>query len=383
MLRINQSQLFKISFSFAVIFLIINIKALTGIEFSNAIEKFFFLIVGGILLFREKNKDVIIILFTIIIVTSVSAVLSQNPSFSWGIYIKAITQIIIIFLLCSALLSEDEQKFILKLFSWLPLLMVLLSLVYSVIGIQSMFSYEYVSGLPRLQLTLIPAFIGGLSIATTYAALKYSDRYDYRYLWLFAINVFILLLSAARAPLVISMLLAFYVFFFGFKGQKNLKGLVVILGIIALLILVFVAGDVIFGRLFQSHLSGREIIWNHLEYISSIYPNFGVGFGHQIYFMPRDVTILTGGTIGAHNEYLRILVEIGRVPTIIFYACFCFLFLVIAINKNTKSSIEILISSLLFALYLLFDNVIANPNLFLFLIIVFWSNTQVIRKRCC
>jgi len=372
----NQSQLFKLSFAFAVIFLIINIKMLTGMGFSNALEKFFFLITAGLLLFRTKNKDVLLILSAIIIVTLIAAMFSQNPLFSWGVYFKAITQILIVFLLCAGLLYEAEQKFILKFCAWLPPLMVLISLFYTVAGLHPIFSFEYVSGLPRLQLTLIPAFLGGLSIATTYAALKYSDRYNYRYLWLFAFNVVILLLSSARGPLIISLLLSIYVFFAGFKGQKNLKVLVIMLTALGLSTIVLVAGDVIFGRLLQSHLSGRDIIWEHLSFVSSIYPNFGVGFGHQIYFMPRDVTALTGGTIGAHNEFLRILVEIGRVPTYIFFSCFFLLCYIVSINTRTKSPAEILIAGSLFLLYCTFDNVITNPNLFLFFIVVFWSNSS-------
>lgn len=369
------NDLFKYSFTFAVIFMLLNIKVLTGVDTANAIEKFFFLITGFLLVSRHHNTDVLLVLSVLVLITLFSALFSINPSFSWGVYLKALTQVFIIFFLCSGKLVEQEKGFLLKFFAWLPVIMLGLGIIYALAGIRGLFSWEFVSGLPRLQLTLIPAFVGGLSIATTYAALKCADKYNYNYFWLFALNVLVLLLTSARMALLLSVLLSSFVFFTHFKGQKNLKWLVVILSMVILLIVGVVAGEIIFSRLAQTHLSGRDLIWQHLHIISELYPDFGVGFGHQIYFMPREVTILTGGTIGAHNEYIRVKTEIGHFPSILFFCCIALVFILVALNEKCVKPAEVFLAGFCFLLFCYFDNALSSPAIFMFAVLVVLINS--------
>lgn len=375
MLQFHYNTLFKFTLSFAVIFFLLNIKLLTGIETANAIEKFFFLLAGIFLILRNRNNDILIILIPILLLTLVSAAFSNNQDFSWLIYFKALTQIFIIYFLLSGKLHENDKTFILKFFAWLPLIMIALGLVYSLMNIQDLFYKEYASGLPRLQLTIMPSFIGGLAIATTYAALKCADKFGYQYFWLFGLSTLMLLLTSARIPLLITTVLCSLVFFTSFNGKKNLKWLVFFSFLLFFALIMIVAGDLILGRLTQVHMSGRDIIWEHLYSISSIYPNFGVGFGHQIYFMPHEVTVLTGGTMGAHSEIVRLQVELGYIPSKLFFLLFILTIALLAINKNYDNPKEILLSAALFLLFCVFDNAFASPSLFLFLIVVVLANS--------
>ncbi|MFC3121276.1 O-antigen ligase family protein [Agaribacter flavus] len=375
-LVIEKKKIFVSLFIFAIIFLVFNTRAFIPVDGINAVEKLFFLFAGVAFFFRPFNKDVALLLFLSVLIILVCALFTKNPNFSWATCVKSMTQVIIVYLLCAGKISAQEKELLLKFFAWLPAFILTLGVVYHLTNIRPMFTVEFLSGLPRLGLTMKPAFLGGFSVACIYAAFKCANYYGYKYFWLVVLNVLILLASTARIPLVMSFVLCAYVFFANFKGQKNLKMFAVLFGVFFGVVIVVVAGDLILGRLTQTHMSGREIIWEHLRTVSAEYPNFGVGFGHQVEFMTRDVTILTGGTIGAHSELLRIKVELGVIPSILFFVLFALMLILVAFNKSCTDKNEILIAGGLFFVFSYFDNALATPSLFLYLILVVLVNSN-------
>ncbi|GAA5217694.1 hypothetical protein GCM10025776_23400 [Corallincola platygyrae] len=319
---------------------------------------------------RPVYWPLIFVLVAMFCVTLFSAFFTANDSLSWSTYLKSITQIFIIFMLLSAVPNSEEQDFIARWVAWLPTISLVLGIAYHVVGVKSVVNVEYASGVPRLGGSLIPPFLAGLCIAGAYAAIRQAEKVNPKYLYLAAFNFLILLLTSARMPLFIATMICFIAFMFGMRGKTGIKTLVVFFGLCGLFLFLAAFGDAILGRLTQTHMSGREVLWDHLKELLAYYHDFGLGFGHQVFFMPKEVTILTGGTIGAHNEYLRIAVEIGYWPAVVFFGLFALGLLMLTLAPGRVRRSEMLLASLLYLLFCATDNVVSSPTLFLFLITV-------------
>ncbi|WP_422136918.1 O-antigen ligase family protein [Endozoicomonas sp. ALD040] len=367
-------------FSFSLLLLVLNVGMVFNVGFANPIEKSFLLLSALVLIFRRHfDHRIIAILFVILMITLFSAILSDYSDFSWIIYGKALFQIITIFIFLSARLTEAEIRFVLKVVTWLPTFSILIGMFYWVAFGRSIFSYEFASGLPRLQGSLIPAYLGAYCIAGCYSSLRYADTYDIRYLWLVFINTVILILTGGRMALFIGALLCFPVFWGGFKNYMNLKRLIIIAAAIFLILFLILLGDIIIGRIFQTHLSGREIIWDYLNDVLAKHWWFGVGYGHQATILPDEVRILVGGTISAHNEYLRVAVEIGYIQTIVFYSLLLLALILKARLTECTKPFEIIWSSILFLLICITENAISSVSGFLFLIVVVMTRMEPMR----
>ncbi|MDO6512886.1 O-antigen ligase [Neptuniibacter sp. 2_MG-2023] len=358
-------------FVFSVLFLIFNVKVLTGLDFSNAIEKMFFLLACFYLWwFGRLNKWAMVSCLLVVIICLFSAFMSKNENLDYWILFKALTQIVILFFLLGAVVEERESLKLAKFFCFVPLICILLGCVYTGVGIRNLISIEYVSGLPRLQGTLIPAYLGGLSITAVFCSLYLVQKSGYTYFWLVAFNALVLFLTGGRMALFVGASLCMLYFYFSFKSQSHLKVFLTLLGIGGCFILLLFGGG-LFSRITQTHLSGRDLIWNYLLDLINEYEWFGVGFGHQIYFVPDEVKILTGNTIGAHNEYLRISSEIGVIPAffaflIMFSFCFYRAFYSRGIGR-----LMMFAGTFLYALFCYTDNALSSPHIFIFIVVLF------------
>lgn len=355
----------------ALIVMLLNLGVLTGLDFSNAIEKLFFLITVLYLWWKKRITPIVALLcYLVIALTLLSAFFSTNSELSFITTLKSLTQIIIIFFLLGVTLEEKEKTIFAKLISALPVICVLLGILYMALDIRSIVSFEYASGLPRLQGTLIPAYLGGITIAAAYSSLYLAQNYDKKYYYWFAINFILLFLTGGRMALFIGLILFTSYFYLSNQVKPSLKIFITATGITLFILLLILTSGAPVERLLQTHSSGRDIIWEYLFALIEIYEPFGLGFGHQVLFVPDEVKLLTGGTIGAHNEYLRIAVEIGVIPSFLFFLILFTASFIRIKDAQGINRIMILISTVLFGLFCLTDNAIASPHIFLFLIVV-------------
>ncbi len=201
---------------------------------------------------------------------------------------------------------------------WLPVILVALGAVAALVGLRPLFVST--NGW-RLEATGHPAFLGGFCLAAIEAGVLELLRDGRRgHLGLIVVNLLILVLSGARAPLAIALgvlatgLLTIPSRRFGVAPRVTL----VLAGACLLPPLAVVAGALGDVRLFAmlsgeaADLSGRDLIWPFFEEAWNRSPWFGwgVGAGKTVMDEGSELVKLLG-TTAAHDEYLRIGVEGG------------------------------------------------------------------------
>lgn len=175
----------------------------------------------------------------------------------------------------------------------------------------------------RLQGAGHPAFLGGFALTAACAALLELLRTGRaRYLAWLLLNLMILLLSGARAPLAVAvgviglalLLAPAPAFPWPRRIPLLLGGAIAALGLLALAdtlgtirIFTLLGGD-------AENLSGRDAIWPLFQaaWDASPWWGWGVGAGKML-IAPETPLARLLGTTAAHNEYLRIGVDGGSI----------------------------------------------------------------------
>ena len=201
-----------------------------------------------------------------------------------------------------------------------PLLSVMLGSALDLLGLRSVF---FDSGGIRLAGLGHPAFLAGVCLPAIYAGLLHWLRTaSPRAALLTGINLLILLLTGARAPLAYAALVVggSLIAAPGSAVPYAHRLALIAAGLAAVPVLLVLGEAYSSLRLFEvlsgdaSHLSGRELLWPAFEEASSRAPWFGWGLGSGNLVIPHDGPIaLLLRTWAAHNEYLRIQVEAGHV----------------------------------------------------------------------
>ncbi len=204
---------------------------------------------------------------------------------------------------------------------WLPTVIVGFGQLLALAHLRGMFTY--LEGVMRLQASTHPAFLGGFAAVAVYAGLVelYRDGRNQR-LWMIAVNLVILALSGARAPLACAMIVAALALFCLPSPQFPLRRRVgfVLAGLVVLPVLFAMASGSSAIRLLHvlstdaRELSGRDVIWPYFEdaWDHSLLLGWGVGAGKSV-VDPNTLVAKLLGTTAAHNEYLRIGVDGGYV----------------------------------------------------------------------
>ncbi len=207
---------------------------------------------------------------------------------------------------------------------WVPSVAIVLGIVLAAIGVGSVFSPDE-GGSVRLAGSSHPAFLATLSMTAIYACLIELYRGGRsRYLWLFALNVTILLGSGSRSPLACAIMVTSIAFIAIRSESFNLRKRVLplLIGMFVLPLLLVLAATSKSLRLLTvlsdknggSGLSGRDLIWPYFEAAWNASPMFGWGLGAgKILIDPDSAVAKLLGTRAAHNEYLRIGAEGGYV----------------------------------------------------------------------
>ncbi|MDO9707904.1 O-antigen ligase family protein [Paracraurococcus lichenis] len=162
-----------------------------------------------------------------------------------------------------------------------------------------------------------PPFLAGFCVTAIFACLLEYLR-GFRALWLVVagLDLAILMLTQARAPLISVLLFLGLVFLLSGREIMPLRRKVdlVMGGVLPGLILLSPAIWYAMNRIrdMANDMSGRDIIWPYFLDAIEARPLFGFGLGAgKLIVNPEDPTIRLLGSSAAHNEYLRLSVDAG------------------------------------------------------------------------
>jgi O-antigen ligase len=349
-----------------------NIGTLFHIGSINAIEKSAFLAFAISYALRARIDWGVLNLGGLLIACVIAlGFLADYGDFSWSILIGALNQIIILFLFLSGTPCQRDKHFMLSVAAVAPLAAVLLGLVYSALGIHTLFGLEFGSGTLRFQGSLIPAFLSGLAMCGTFASvLMFLDKRE-KFLWFVGINFVVLLLAGGRMPALVTILTCAG----AYLTSHNITASEKILGIgawtlvstILVAIIVALSSDTLFSRIGSSGMNGRDIMWPYLTTLGNENYWTGIGFGHQYFATPHSITILLGSS-ASHNDYLRLFVELGFPGSVFFYAILTYTIFYIWINRYGRKQHNILICYAGILMLMAIDNTIASVSHFFLLI---------------
>lgn len=357
-----------ILFSTPLIFFVFNFGLILGYENFNAQEKLIFLICGCILLLKHRvNKGAIFAIFLMVFFASLAAVFAAEDFFSIDRFSRAVLGFSAILLFPCIMLKFKDTNLFLKIISGIGLLSVVLGFIYSNFGMVDFYREDYL-GVTRLTGSFgLAAFLAATACASYISSLAlYLHSRSKLYLLLSALNFVIILLTASRGPLAFAIAFSL-VLFISYRNVKLLTRVNIIAGFCFLVLVLFsLYGDGLFERVQSGQVSGRDLIWEDIFQTFQMFPYFGVGFGHQILVIGEDTAMLTT-TMAAHNEYLRLLVELGSVGLIFFILALIYYFFSLSkpISKNLRFCFISL--TILYMLFSFVDNTFsATPLLMIF-----------------
>jgi O-antigen ligase len=230
---------------------------------------------------------------------------------------------------CFSRLPRPWVRAIIRATMLIPSLNLAAGVAFDLAGIRPLFVE---SGGWRLGSLSHPAFLGSFALAAIYACLLELYREGRAgQAALLAVNFLILVLTGARAPLLYGVAVtALTLGFVASPGVSRGVRLLMTLGALSLAVpAAALAGSLSALRLFNllAHdadgLSGREQIWAYFEHAAAGSPwvGWGVGAGNAV--IPQTSRVVEFmHTWAAHNEYLRIEVEGGRLGEALLLACF-------------------------------------------------------------
>jgi len=197
---------------------------------------------------------------------------------------------------------------------WGPLFTVAFGGLLAILGLDHMYDVE--QGALRLGASGEPPFLAGFALIGVYAGLmEYLVNPRASEAWLVLTNLVIILLTGARTPLALAVLVTFAVLI----AQRRLLmlaavGAVLALGTMFLSNLSFLRVITLAQLGEASNLSNRDLVWPYFQqaFFASPWFGWGVGAGKVIIPVTSHLTSLIG-TNAAHDEYLRIGSEGGVV----------------------------------------------------------------------
>lgn len=335
----------------------------------NWFEKLFFLFSSLLFLLRGgQDRRVLGLMCFLFALVLFMAILTPYPYFNWFILLSAFNQLLIVFLFLSAVPRKEDVYLLHSAMALAPLFSVFIGFIYYLLGVRDLFSVEFATGLGRFQGSLIPAFLSGLSCVGAAASLKLYFGGSKMHIFIFIINVLFLLLSGGRMAMAVFVLVSFAILFFSNKIAFKTKVVYIYFFAFLAVLMVWLFFDMLYVRFAGSGDSGRELMWDYTIGLARKYSDTGIGFGHQFYSVSDDL-VATFSSAAAHNDYLRIYLELGLVGSILFFFIFsvaCFF----SWRARGMSSIAIGASILCGAfMFMLTDNFLSSvayfPLLFL------------------
>ena len=203
--------------------------------------------------------------------------------------------------------------------------------------------------------------------------------------WITLLVIFCLL--GFKRILLVAMLLGLIIYFCLQKRKKSTSILVMaVLAIVVSLVWVFLCSswDLLTGLSikFGIDLAGRNWIYsNFYPYykFSLSYVGAGVGYVQEMIYSMTTM-VLGGHSIGLHNEYMRLFIELGYVPYIIYFAIVWPISIKILQHKiGYKTALEYFALWTVTAICIATDNLLTYPNFmmsFWLILIIVISETQ-------
>ncbi len=311
---------FRFLWLVSVFCLILDPANLFGRESINSIERSILLLAGIMFTYGKPLKRwALMFLGMMFFATFISALGTTAPEFKWTRYVVAVISQSALFIFLLARPYEREQRMMLTSVALLPFLNVLAGCALNVVGLHNVFGTDTQLGTVRLQGSTGSAFLSGLAFAgATASALIWSAR-ERKAKWLFAVagNLAISMLSGSRSGTVAAIGVALAIIFYSFRSWSQ-RALMVVVSLFCLAALLAVAGEGLLTRVQNGGDSGRTLIWNDLKATLDRYPGYGVGLGHIQDVVSAKVRSLTG-TAAAHNEFMRMAVEVGYLDSALFW----------------------------------------------------------------
>lgn len=373
-------MLFRWAIGFGYLLFVVNPDLVVNLGRINPILKSTILLAALIYVFtRPVDKRVLVLLAVCLTMVVGLGALTSYPRFQWSILLGALNQILVPYLLLAGKPTEEDRSFFLKLSVWLAPISSGLGMVYSILGLYNPFPIEYATGEPRFAGTLNPAFAGGLATIGMFAAFKLMERGTKAYAVLIVINFGILILSAGRMNLLVMVFILVPSFFLSSAISRNAKIQLSLLGAIGSLLIVPLVWLRYEDRLSKSGGNGRDFMWDWLYSMSERYPNFGIGFGHQFWSTPPEL-LAHFSSAAAHNDYLRLLVELGWFGVFGFYGIFIVTVLVVWSSKVGRRDYSIIFALAGFLLLSSTDNALATTCYFTLIITAVMAAQPRVKK---
>ncbi len=373
---IEFATIFRFIFITSIIILGVNL-ANFGLK-ANPIEKAA-LIAAAVLLWiiAPPNFWSKAVFSAIIAVTFLSGLLTDWTHFSWGTYFSGLISLSVplIFIMCSP--NQTMKTFIYKMILLLPFLYLGIGFLLQMAGIKPIMRADFL-GAVRLSGSTLAAYMSASSAAAVLAGIAlWSQTRRRRYCVLASICACMCLLAGGRMAFAIMLINALPLFYFGSNGRLAFKFVATYAATIFGAAALFLTAGTLIARFQSGSESGRDVIKEELEYLSGFYPNWGVGLGHQYIIFPEELTAKVA-TVAAHDEYLRLQVEIGMMPSYVVIALIGVLLFTrlngLLIN-NIFGYLSACASVFIFSLT---DNAFSAPSiLFVFLVGIYASSENV------
>lgn len=222
------------------------------------------------------------------------------------------------------------------------------------------------TGAPRLNGLNISSYLAYFAFVAIFANIY--ELLETRKKWLLGlagINLIIIILTGTRTPMAAAMFLAVVMLLFSggrtlnisAKVNLSIVGLLVIGGVIVLW------WPAIETRLLRSfgddgiYMSGRDVIWDYFLRAFWENPWFGRGLGTGAVLLVGELNVTTA----AHNEYLRLLTDVGIVGLVLFICGFAWWIRDGLRFMYRDERLLILGFVVALALYSLTDNTLSSP----------------------
>lgn len=346
---------FTLAWSLALTMLILNLGQVLGLGNINALEKIVFL-GAAVLYLRGKRFDPVAAAGITLVLAGVMlpGFLTPFAAFSW---IRALFALVALLALTAFFLAgatPAQRRLILASVACTPLALLAYGLLLALLFGRPLFMRDHTGAL-RLGGATIPAFLAAAAYAGTVAAcFLYAQTNRLRWVMAAAVALALCTLSGTRMPSACAAASAAIILL---ASLRNAGARIALLAAGAIVSSGFLltAGNQIVVRILSGSSSGREKLWDTLGPWIERHPLSGVGFGHHGLLIPEHVLQHTKSA-AAHNEYLRLLAELGYPGAALFLLGLVLLFLGRGLLTRARLPIATLLLGVFF-LYASTDNV--------------------------
>ncbi|SNS14565.1 O-Antigen ligase [Noviherbaspirillum humi] len=348
---------FRLFWGIGLLALVLNLGQVFNLGNINAIEKLL-LLIAALAYLRHKPIapaaawGVALILLAVL----VPGALTSFPAFTWERVLLALLALLALLGFLLAPPTPSERSLMLVSIAWLPALVLGYGLLLNVSIGRPLFMVDH-TGSTRLGGATFPAFLAAACYASAIAsALLYAQRRHPLYLMLAASSLAVCTLSGTRMPTACATASTALILLFAMRHAGARLALMAG-GLLIGSVFLLTAGDQILRRIQSGSSSGRDQIWSALARWSDLYPYTGIGFGGHSFVIPYAISRQTS-TSAAHNEYLRLLVELGYPGEAVFLAGLLLIFVAALRAPGAAGRCCCLAVLALYFLYAATDNVL-------------------------